>query len=105
MGIRFNFDAQALDDLTEQHDLIAAESPQRAGEWQAGLLAEIETLKNLPRRCPVAVESRNPAVPVRELLYRFGKRRGRVFRILFRIDDEAINILAIRHSAQDFRAI
>ena len=105
MATRFNFDPQALDDLFEHHDLIAARSPERAGRWQAGLLAAIESLKSLPNRCPVAPESRSATVPVRELFYSPGKKRQGVYRILFRADGGVINILAIRHSTQDFRPL
>ena len=81
MVTRFNFDPQALEDLIELHDLIAARSPERAERWQAGLLAAIESLKSLPNRCPVAPESRSAAAPVRELLYGPGSKKRVAYRI------------------------
>lgn len=105
MALRFSFDAQFLDDVEEIYPLIAARSRERAEGWQAGLFEQIETLLQFPNRCPVAREGRTAEVPIRELLFRHGKNKRFVYRVLFRLDGDTINILSVRHSSQDFRPI
>jgi plasmid stabilization system protein ParE len=77
-------------------------SPQKASQWYAGLLAAIESLSTMPKRCPVAQENKNFSNEIRQLLY--GKGRNS-YRILFTIIEEEITsstvrILHIRHAAQ-----
>lgn len=57
----------------------------------------ISTLEMHPKRCPVAPESADLGLEIRELL--FGKRQG-VYRILFRIERRTVLILRIWHAAR-----
>jgi plasmid stabilization system protein ParE len=70
----------------------------RAARWYAQALAAIRTLASNPDRCPQAEEAADLGVDLRQLL--FGKRRG-VYRVLFIIDGQTVNILRVRHAAQD----
>lgn len=84
---------------------ISRRSPEWAGRWHAGLLEAIESLAEMPGRCPLARERGYFEQEVRQLLY----GRGRiVYRILFAIheaeseDEEAtVRILHVRHAAQE----
>jgi plasmid stabilization system protein ParE len=68
-----------------------------AVRWARGLRAKIATLKSHPRRCPVDPDSEVYGEEVRVLLY--GKRSG-VYRVLFAIRGDKVNVLTVRHSAQ-----
>jgi plasmid stabilization system protein ParE len=62
------------------------------------LLAAIRSLTTNPERCPLASEVSELGLELRELLY--GKRPG-VYRILFTIDGQTVNIVRVRHAARD----
>lgn len=73
-------------------------SPSAAARWHAGLLAAIRSLANNPERCPLADEAADLGWDLRELLY---GRRQNLYRILFICDGQTVNILRVRHAAQD----
>ena len=73
-------------------------SPLSAARLHAGLLAAIRTLANNPDRCPLADEAADLGLDLRELLY--GRRRN-VYRVLFTIEGQTVNVLRVRHAAQD----
>lgn len=64
-----------------------------------GLLDAIQGLRVLPTRCPLAPESADMPVEIRQLLY--GKRGG-VYRILLSVQEEqkVVVVWRIRHSAR-----
>jgi plasmid stabilization system protein ParE len=64
----------------------------------AGLLAAIRTLANRPDRCPLADEAADLGLELRELLY---GRRQTMYRVLFTITGQTVNVLRVRHAAQD----
>jgi plasmid stabilization system protein ParE len=76
-------------------------SPEKARQWYEGLLKAIESLSEMPKRCPVARENQYFSQEIRQLLYGRGRNS---YRILFTIleSDEAgkVRILHIRHAAQ-----
>jgi toxin ParE1/3/4 len=67
----------------------------RAEVWLDGVIAAVDTLTSLPRRCPLAPENDDFDVEVRQLLY--GE-----FRILFIVEDEVVRVLHVRHGARRF---
>ena len=69
-----------------------------AGRVHAGLLAAVRTLANNPERCPLADEAADLSLHLRELLC--GRRRN-IYRILFTIEGQTVNVLRVRHAAQD----
>jgi len=68
-------------------------SPEKAMLWYFDVQEAIESLANFPARCPLAPESVTFGQEIRHLL--IGK-----YRILFHIDDEAVYVTHVRHSAQ-----
>jgi plasmid stabilization system protein ParE len=74
------------------------QSVSSAARLHSGLLGAIRTLGNNPESCPLADETADLGLDLRELLY--GRRRG-VYRILFTIEGQTVNVLRIRHAAQD----
>jgi plasmid stabilization system protein ParE len=73
----------------------------KTGQWYSGLLEAIESLAEMPNRCPIARESEYSSQTIRQLLY--GKGRS-AYRILFTVlEDQAVSIvriLHIRHATQ-----
>jgi plasmid stabilization system protein ParE len=76
-------------------------SPEKAGQWYAGLLQAIGSLSQMPKRCPLARENEHFSQEIRQLIY--GKGRNS-YRILFTVLEEqevpSVRILHIRHAAQ-----
>ena len=72
--------------------------PASAARWRDRLIAKVDTLAIDPRRYPLADEATDLGIELREML--FGRQRH-VYRILFTIDGQTVNIQRIRHAAQD----
>jgi plasmid stabilization system protein ParE len=103
MAHRVDISLSALQDAEDAYLWIARRAPSQAGAWYEGLLKAIYGLEQNPTRCPMAPESEDIGILIRQRLY--GKKKG-VYRILFAVgyDDEAredvVRILRIRHSAR-----
>ena len=89
---------RAMADIRSAVDWRSRQSTSSAARLHAGLLAAIRSLVNNPERCPLADEAADIGLDLRELLY--GRRRG-VYRILFLIEGQTVNVLRVRHAAQD----
>jgi toxin ParE1/3/4 len=87
-------------DLEHLYDRILANDSASASRWFNGLEETIQTLERLPRRCPIAPESRKAKRRLRHLLY--GAKRD-VYRIIFEINESSkiVSVLTIRHTAMD----
>ncbi len=86
---------RAQADLERICEWLTARSPLHSQDWFEGLVDAIESLQERPNRCPLAPEFR--AKRVRHLLYGKGRR---VYRILFRVRDEIVEVLTVRHGAR-----
>ncbi len=64
-------------------------------EWFDSLCDAIESLAEFPDRCALAPEPALRRKGVRQLLYGEGRS---IYRILYRVKDESVQILTIRHS-------
>ncbi len=63
--------ARARDEADATHAWMAANfSPDHAEKWYQELLKQIESLANLPTRCPIAAESERFPEEIRELPFR-----------------------------------
>ena len=72
-------------------------SPEAAERWMVGLSKTITSLIKNPEIHPIAeTESEQSGFAIRESL--FG-RRPHVYRVLFTIDADMVNVIAVRHSA------
>ena len=89
----------AEEDIESAYLWIYDDSPARADRWYRGLCRAIFSLRELPRRCPIAPESRDLDREVRQLLY--GRRRQMV-RILYEIRATTVFVLRIRHTARAY---
>jgi toxin ParE1/3/4 len=87
---------RAEHDLEAIYGFIGASSSEMAHRWFTKMVDAIETLAELPERCP-----RIPEDPtLRHLLY--GKR-PHIYRIIFSVDAtrRRVDIVHVRHGAQD----
>lgn len=86
-------------DLDYPYQRIAASLSAAAARWFNELAEAIYTLEQLPRRCPIAPESKK-AKRLRHLLH--GAKRD-VYRVIYEIDEsrKVVRILTIRHAAMD----
>ena len=99
MRYRIELAATAKADIREQARWLRDRaSPARAERWLAGLYRAIGTLETRPLRCPVAAESDKFPEEIRELLH---GRRGHKHRIIFKVADETVFVLYVRHAARD----
>jgi plasmid stabilization system protein ParE len=73
-------------------------SPYSAAQWHERLRAKIARLAEDARIWPEADEA---ALVGRDLRMMLFDRRRHVYRILFTIDGDTVNVLRIRHAAQD----
>jgi toxin ParE1/3/4 len=80
-------------DIEQAHDWLNAESTEAADRWIDGLLATIEKLRTMPRRCPLAPENSDHVEEIRQFL--FGH-----YRILFTVDAQRVIVLHVRHGAR-----
>lgn len=67
---------------------------ERNEAWFRGLREAIESLSEFPERCGRALESEAFSFEVRQLLYP-------PYRVLFRVVDDTVRILAVRRFSQD----
>ncbi len=76
-------------------------SPEKARQWYEGLLRAIESLSQMPKRCPLARENKYFSQEIRQLLYGRGRNSYRILFTLVESDEMAtVRILHIRHAAQ-----
>jgi plasmid stabilization system protein ParE len=82
----------------EAFDWYAARSHAAAARWHAGLSRAIASLSENPERCPVS-EDDSEALG-REIRLKLHGRRHGVYRILFVIKGDEVQVLRIRHAAR-----
>jgi plasmid stabilization system protein ParE len=61
-------------------------SPIKASQWYSRLIQAIESLSQMPKRCPLARENEYFSQEIRQLLYGRGRNS---YRVLFTILEEA----------------
>jgi plasmid stabilization system protein ParE len=95
MDFRVELSAQAQSDISSIHEWLRSQSAGETGErWFVALQAAIAALKSMPSRCPMAPESQDSPTDVRQLLY---GRQPNVYRILFAIEGDVVQVLHVRH--------
>lgn len=95
MAFRVELSDQAQADIAAIYDWLLSQQAGDAGErWFVALREAIASLSTMPTRCPVSAERRDLPFEVRQLLY---GRRPHVYRVLFTIDSDVVQVLHIRH--------
>ncbi|MCU0916765.1 MAG: type II toxin-antitoxin system RelE/ParE family toxin [Planctomycetes bacterium] len=82
----------SLDDLQAIRDYIARDSETYAGDFVGSILSAVDRLSTFPRLGRVVPEADRP--DIRELIW-----RG--YRIIYRADQDVVQILAIIHGCRD----
>ena len=96
MAFRVELSDRAQTDIAAIYDWLNSQQAGTAGErWFVALREAISSLSELPLRCRVAPESRDSPVEVRQLLY---GRKPHVYRILFAVDGDLVQVLHVRHA-------
>lgn len=80
-------------EIEEAYLFIRQDSPGNANRWFNSLLKAIDSLQEMPRRCPVAPENDVFEEEIRQLIH--GS-----YRILFTIDGSEVHVLHVRHGAR-----
>lgn len=90
---------QAESDIGEAVAYLSERAPEATQRWYTLVKSEIESLAEMPARCPLSSEATKLGVELRQLLY--GKRPG-IYRIVFRILQESreVHVIAVRHGAR-----
>src|SRR5215212_2222211 len=91
-GYRIDFTKKARDEAKDAYRWIARYSPEKARLWYFDLERALASLSTFPARCPLAPETYTFAYEIRHLF--IGK-----YRILFRVEDETVYVLHVRHSS------
>lgn len=96
MDFRVDLSEQAQRDIAAIYGWLRTEHAGDAGErWFAALRAAITSLTTFPSRCSLAPENQDLPVELRQLLY---GSRPHVYRILFTVEADTVQVLHIRHS-------
>lgn len=80
-------------EIEEAYLFIRQDSPGNADRWFNGLRKAIDSLEQMPRRCPLAPENSAFEEEIRHLIH--GS-----YRILFTIDEQEVHVLHVRHGAR-----
>jgi plasmid stabilization system protein ParE len=73
-------------------------SAASAGKWQARIYRAVQSLIANPELWPEADETASVGIDLRVLI---SGRRPHVYRVLFKYDDETVNVLRVLHAARD----
>jgi plasmid stabilization system protein ParE len=98
MAYHVQITGRAKADIHEAAEWYAKRDAAVGAVWTAGIDASIESLGEDPERCSLAHETDRFPFELRELL--FGAGRRKTHRILFRIDEDRVEILAVRHTSR-----
>jgi plasmid stabilization system protein ParE len=75
-------------------------SPTKASQWYSGLLKAIESLSQMPKRCPLARENEYFSQEIRQLLYGKGRNSYRILFTVLEGSEATVRILHIRQATQ-----
>jgi plasmid stabilization system protein ParE len=103
MAYTVSLSGSAEADAYAVFDYIREVAPASAARWLTGLFAAIQTLAEMPARCPLIPEADELGHPLRHLLY--GKRTG-MYRIIFDIQEDSeegprVRVLRIWRAVRD----
>ena len=94
MLYRIEIAPEAGKEIEDIYLYIAGDSTDHAARWYFAIHDKIQTLKDSPNRCPVAFESRFYDYEIRNLIV--GS-----YRVLFRVQEKTVQILHVKHGAQE----
>lgn len=99
MAFHVEISTQAESDAEGILEWLLSEHAGETGlRWFLALDDAIASLSMFPQRCPLALENLQFPFEVRQLLY---GRKPHLYRILFTVKGENVNILHIRHGRRE----
>jgi plasmid stabilization system protein ParE len=90
---KINIAPEAAKEIEDIYLYIADDSPNNAAKWYFAIHDKIHALKDFPDSCPIAYEDRFYDFQIRNLI--FGN-----YRVIYRIQEDIIQILHVKHTAQ-----
>ena len=93
------FSQRAKRDVLEIQSWIRGRSSEGATKWLAALEQALRQLSVSAVSCPAAPEADEIGVDLKQRLFK--TRRGNSYRLLFIIESDTVQILAVRGSGQD----
>ena len=100
MGFRVIITRRAESEMLDSARWWATERSIYEGKrWLAELEGKLQSLSELPKRCPLAPENGQFPFELRELHYGITSRA--THHAVFTIMDDLVLVLAVRHGAQD----
>jgi len=95
MVFRVELSDRAQADIAAIYDWLVSQRAGDAGQrWFVAFRDAVNSLSTLPTRCAISPESADSPVEIRQLLY---GRKPHVYRIMFSIQDDVVQILHVRH--------
>lgn len=98
MTYQVEITAQAETEIDRIFIWLSSRSPQGAQRWYESFWTAVERLRNSPHVCSLAPEDDEFEMEIRQLF--FGTRRGAVYRALFAIQADLVQILCVRGPGQ-----
>jgi plasmid stabilization system protein ParE len=98
MNYAVKLTSEAKQELDAAMGWYADRDTEVAVEWYLGFMNAIRSLSENPQRHGLAFENDNFPFDIHALLYGSGKRL--THRAVFRIADQTVEVLTIRHTAQ-----
>jgi addiction module RelE/StbE family toxin len=93
MTYRLLITERAVADLTEIRDYIAVRSPSNAVKFLEKLLSKFDLIEALPETFAKAPEDKSVPYTLRQFIVK-------PYRILYRVVDDRVEIIHIRHAAR-----
>ncbi len=90
-------------EIDAAYHYLLLRSPQAAARLRSGLEEAIESLSQMPSRCPFAPENGMLDRPIRQLLSRHGNTTYRILFIVIEAAKDApglVRVIRVRHGAQ-----
>ena len=100
MAYRVQLHTRVKVEIRREGIYLGERSKAAEGKWRSRILLAIKHLERHPERYPPAYEAADLGFDLRE--YQIGNKRGSIYRVLFTIDGDIVNILWLRHAAQDW---
>jgi plasmid stabilization system protein ParE len=98
MTYRVESTTQAEADIARIFAWLWDRSPDGAWRWYESFWESADRLKTLPLACGLAPENDDFDFELRQML--FGTSKGRTYRALFVVKDDAVQILCVRGPGQ-----
>jgi len=101
MSYRVQVSHRAIEDVVRNAKWWAERySLEKADEWQRALFSKIYSLDMFPNSHPVANESADFPIEIREAHFGLSSRPG--YRVLFTIVDDTVNVLTVKANEEDW---